>query len=160
MSFSERLKERRESLSMSRAELAAKLGVTASAIGNYENGVSSPKIEILYKIFEVLKVDPNYLWQDELSNVVQNFPVAHSERELLQKIRTLDEYGKDMVATVVEKEYERVHSTANAQHDYTRNVLTLAANADKAEPGSLTDDVLNDILAQADKLQRKGTHRK
>lgn len=65
MSFCERLKERREMLRMSRSDLAKLLDVVPSAVANYENGVSHPKLEILYKLFEVLQVDANYLYQDE-----------------------------------------------------------------------------------------------
>ena len=42
MSFGEQLRRRREELGMSREELAAVLGVSRSAIGNYETGVSTP----------------------------------------------------------------------------------------------------------------------
>lgn len=42
MSINSRIKEIREELEMSRQELADKIGVTPSAIANYENGVSSP----------------------------------------------------------------------------------------------------------------------
>lgn len=40
MSINSRIKERREELEMSRQELADKIGVTPSAIANYENGVN------------------------------------------------------------------------------------------------------------------------
>lgn len=107
MSFSNRLKERREYLKMTRAELAEKLGVTPAAIGNYENGVSSPKEEILYKIFDVLSVEPNYLWQDEMKCSSVKFEVSYSERDHIKKYRALDEHGKDIIDTIIDKEYAR-----------------------------------------------------
>lgn len=48
MSFGRRLKERREELGLKQSDLGKLLGVTGSAVGNYENGVSSPKADILY----------------------------------------------------------------------------------------------------------------
>lgn len=108
MSFKDRLRERREDLNMSRSELAKKLGVTVSAIGNYENGVSSPKEEILYKIFDVLAVEPNYLWQDEMKNTSVTFEVSYPEREHIKKYRALDGHGKKMVDFVLSTEHERV----------------------------------------------------
>ena len=42
MSFGEQLRKRREELGMSRDTLAELLGVSRSAIGNYETGVSTP----------------------------------------------------------------------------------------------------------------------
>ncbi|MBQ9412170.1 MAG: helix-turn-helix domain-containing protein [Oscillospiraceae bacterium] len=66
MSFSERLRERREELDMKQGELAKKLGVTGSAIGNYENAVSFPKAEVLQKLFRALDCDANSLFRDWL----------------------------------------------------------------------------------------------
>ena len=59
MSFGEQLRKRREELGISRAELADRLGVSRSAIGNYETGVSAPKEEVLLRLFDALGVDPN-----------------------------------------------------------------------------------------------------
>ena len=47
MSFGEQLRKRREELGMSRDVLAEALGVSRSAIGNYETGVSVPKEDVL-----------------------------------------------------------------------------------------------------------------
>lgn len=67
MSFSCRLRQAREQAGLTQQALADKLGVTKSAIGNYENGVSSPKWDILIQIFDILHVDPNFLYQDDFS---------------------------------------------------------------------------------------------
>lgn len=66
MSFGSRLKERREALGLKQKQLGELLGVSGNAIGNYENGISSPNANILYKVFTVLKCDANYLYQDEM----------------------------------------------------------------------------------------------
>ena len=63
MSFCEQLRKRREELGMTRSELADRLGVSLSAVGNYETGVSAPKEEVLLRLFDALKVDPNYLYR-------------------------------------------------------------------------------------------------
>ena len=42
MSFASRLKEQRLRMNFTQAELANILGVTKSAIGNYETGLNSP----------------------------------------------------------------------------------------------------------------------
>ena len=64
MSFASRLKQAREQAGLTQQAFADKLGVTKNSISNYENGVSSPKWDILLKIFDVLHVDPNFLYQD------------------------------------------------------------------------------------------------
>lgn len=110
MSINSRIKERRESLNMSRIELAEKIGVTASAIANYENEISSPKIEVMYKIFNALKCDANYLYQDEMGI---NYPmkVTYDEIEHIKKYRSLDLHGKKMVDFTLQEEYERIAAT-------------------------------------------------
>lgn len=65
-SFQNRLKQARENKKMDRKELAKKVGVTVSSISNYENGISFPKIKILYKLLSVLQVDANFLFQDKI----------------------------------------------------------------------------------------------
>jgi len=64
MSFGKQMRLRREELHLSRAALAEELGVSPSAISNYENGVSSPKEEVLLRLFDALEIDPNYLYRD------------------------------------------------------------------------------------------------
>ena len=64
MSFGERMRARREELGVSRTQLAQRLGVSPSAIGNYETGVSFPKEETLLRLFDALQTDPNTLFQD------------------------------------------------------------------------------------------------
>lgn len=64
MSIGQRLKEARLSRHMKQEELAAAVGVTKGAIGNYETEVSSPKDSILIKLMDVLQVDANYIYQD------------------------------------------------------------------------------------------------
>lgn len=66
MSFGSRLKQRRKDLGLKQSELGKLLGVTGSAIGNYENDFSSPKADILYKAFDILHCDANFLFQDEM----------------------------------------------------------------------------------------------
>lgn len=108
MSFYNRLKAQRESIGMSRVELAEILGVTQAAIGNYENGISTPKADILFKVFNALKCDANYLFQDEMNNA-EKFDFSAFEVRLIKKYRSLDNHGKDLIDTILEKEYARSH---------------------------------------------------
>lgn len=100
MSFGERLRARREELNLSRAELAEELGVSRSAVGNYETGVSAPKEEILLRLFDCLKVDPNYLYQDSFHGGRES--LSHGERELLRKYRGLPRTGRETIRSLVD----------------------------------------------------------
>lgn len=55
MSFGSRLKARREQLGITQIQLAQKPGITKGAVGNYEAEISSPKADILYRVFDVLQ---------------------------------------------------------------------------------------------------------
>lgn len=86
MSFSQRLKERREQVGLTQIELANMLGITKGAIGNYETGFSSPKADILYKLFDALDCDANYLFQDEM-NIKKEPDTQSVSSPDLQKIK-------------------------------------------------------------------------
>lgn len=105
MSVGSRMKERREALGMTQVQLAALLGVTKGAIGNYETGANSPKASILYKVFEVLKCDANYLFQDEMRGDMEN-NFNPQEIDIIKKYRALDERGKSAVMAVLDHEYK------------------------------------------------------
>lgn len=104
MSFHQRLQQRRKSLGFSRAELAKLLGVTASAVGNYETGVSMPKSEVLFRLFRALQCDANYLFQDDMG---QASVLSREEEELLEQYRRLDPHGRRMVQVVLREEAGR-----------------------------------------------------
>ena len=103
MSFGTRLKARREQLGITQPQLAEMLGVSKGAIGNYETDANSPKATILFKVFDVLKCDANYLFQDEMGN---SYPmkVSYDEYESIKKYRNLDDHGKELVNFTLNKE--------------------------------------------------------
>lgn len=107
MSFGTRLKARREQLGITQPQLAEMLGVSKGAIGNYETDANSPKATILFKVFDVLKCDANYLFQDEMGN---SYPmkVSYDEYESIKKYRNLDDHGKELVNFALDKETERI----------------------------------------------------
>lgn len=108
MGLANRLKERREQLGLTQGEVASILGITPGAVGNYENGVSTPKADILFKVFDALKCDANYLFQDEMKNLSNKDAATPFEMDhLVKKYRDLDTHGKEMVDFVISKEWER-----------------------------------------------------
>lgn len=110
MSFATRLKQARENAGLTQLELAKKLGVTKSAIGNYENGVSSPKDVVLLKIFDVLGVEPNFLFQDSFNPTAsENDGLSETEHYLVDTFRSLDSRGQSAVLNTLEHEYAALH---------------------------------------------------
>lgn len=111
MSFGQRLRQRREDLHMSRQELAHLLGVSVSAIGNYETGQNAVREDVLLRLFHVLDVDPNYLYQDSFQG--EGFVCSVREETLVRRFRELSAAGRQTVETLVDnlraiqKEQER-----------------------------------------------------
>ena len=133
MSFGNRLRERREALGLKQSELGKLLGVTGSAIGNYENGVSSPKAEVLYRAFDVLECDANYLFQDEMRTGGRN-SVSPEERAMLQKYRALDGHGRELIELILDKEYARAETDVGKNSPSTR-IIPLLGNSFAAGVG-------------------------
>ena len=100
MTFGARRRARREELGMSRAQLAAVLGVSLSAISNYETGVSFPKENLLLRLFDALQTDPNTLFQDHYRGGKDI--LSRSERTLIQRCRALSPTGREALLSVAD----------------------------------------------------------
>lgn len=92
MSIGQRLKEARIIRNMTQEDLAAAVGVTKGAIGNYETEVSSPKDSILIKLMDVLQIDANYIYQDYMN---QQTILREDELMLLSYYRGADDRAKE-----------------------------------------------------------------
>ena len=100
MSFGERIKFRRGELKLSRGELAGRLGVSPSAVSNYENGLSFPKEDVMLRLFDSLETDPNQLFRDSFRGGGQT--LSSEEQTLLRKFRELSPLGRETVQSVTE----------------------------------------------------------
>ena len=106
MSIGKRIKECREKVGLTQEELAKLLGVSKGAIGNYESDASYPKIENMTKLFELLKTDANYLFQDDFINIGSEERSAKNIKEinLLMGYRKLDNISKEVVDKIIDIE--------------------------------------------------------
>lgn len=149
MSLNTRIKERREALNMTRIELANKIGVTSSAIANYENSISSPKIELIPRLFDALQCDANYLYQDEMNNLSE-LVVSAKEREIIDNYRSLDESGKFHIDTVLSWEVERIEKLASSASTVVKvptRIISYYQHLASAGSGEyLFDDVPTDMI--------------
>ena len=115
MSFGSRLRDKRKELGITQPELAQKLGVSQSAIGSWETDVNSPRATLLYDLFGILHCDANYLFQDETKQLYKNEASPEEFENLIKKYRELDDHGKDMVDTVLQKEFDRIVDIQNTE---------------------------------------------
>lgn len=111
-------------------------------------------LNIAFKLSDGLGVSLHQLNGEPEKKKIESVSHTGAEQKIISKYRALDEHGKDIVDTVLEKEYARVQSIARNEQDYSREIITLAANADKAEPGYLNDKIPA-ILDALDELDKK-----
>lgn len=106
MGIGKRLKEAREYAGLTQEELGKLVGVTGSAITNYEKENSHPKEEIMYALINALKVDPNFLFQDCVK--IKKAPSLSDEALKIAKYYDkLDRWGKQVVNSVIRDETAR-----------------------------------------------------
>lgn len=120
MGIGYRIKEAREKLGYTQTELGKLVGVTGSAITNYENETSHPKEPVMYKLIEALNVDANYLFQDCVKLPKEANDITLLEYEHIKKYRFIVEYSPDgakMVDTVLDREHSIAKQLkAQAEH--------------------------------------------
>lgn len=107
MAVKDRIKKARLNKKYTQEQLANLIGVAKSTVTGYEKGNSTPSIETFCKIMSVLDVDANYMYQDDADFPMQ---VSYEEMKHIEKYRDLDDHGKDMVDTVLIKEYDRYNA--------------------------------------------------
>ena len=137
MTFGERITQlRKEAGYSTRNEFADKLGIPNTTLRNYETDVREPGHTFLKQISEFFNVSVDYLLclTDE-KEVLNSFRLRASEQKMVEKYRNLDTHGKDMVDTVLDKEWTRSTSNQKAEPPY---IKIMAAHNDKAlEDGEL-----------------------
>ena len=85
-----RIRKHRESLGISRRQLAEQIGVSNGRISNWEQGLNRPDADMLTELCRVLKVYPSSLLgvklsKDELSDIKWKIIQAYREKTDLQK---------------------------------------------------------------------------
>lgn len=114
MTFGERLTELRISNGYpKRNELAEKLGIPSTTLRNYETGVREPGHTFLKQISEFFNVSVDYLLglTDE-KEVLNSFRLKTSEYSHIEKYRNLDDYGRETVDLILERESQRTATIA------------------------------------------------
>lgn len=109
MAFYDRLKESRINAGLTQENLAKKLGIAKSTLSGYESGNREPSVATISKLLDVLNIDANFLYQDEMDALGGSPTILkYSEMSLIEKYRALDEHGKESVNIVLDRETFRV----------------------------------------------------
>jgi len=92
MAFRNRIKEARKTRGLTQAQLGERIGVAKSTMAGYEKGTSRPDEEKIIKLMNVLKVDANYLWQDDIEGIGNVYAI--SPGETTPRLQTSDEVSE------------------------------------------------------------------
>ena len=103
MAFKNRLKEARSSKGLTQEQLGLQLNIAKSTVAGYERGSSEPDMAKLQKIMQILQVDANFLFQDEmleqgsLNDVSAEMCLQPAEKKLIYDYRKLSTEGQEYI---------------------------------------------------------------
>ncbi|CCG53479.1 Probable transcriptional regulator, XRE family [Flavobacterium indicum GPTSA100-9 = DSM 17447] len=87
LNIGERITQLRKQFNLSQDELAKKINVSRTIIGNYERNTNTPSIEVLIKIAKTFNVTVDYLiGEGELSSY---------DKEVMKRIEDIDKLDKN-----------------------------------------------------------------
>ena len=98
--FANNLKLFRKNLGLKQIEIAEKIGVAKSTYSQYENGQREPNVLTIKKIANVLNISGDELLGLDINN--------SNIKDLNDKYSQLDNYGKELINTILELELKRV----------------------------------------------------
>lgn len=97
MSYSARLREARKRAGLTQEELGKLVGCAKTTITGYETGKSEPNMNTLSKMMEVLDVDANFIFQDEMREQHEYQATSEEMDTIISKYRRLDGPGKRFI---------------------------------------------------------------
>lgn len=107
MAFYERLKEARINAGFTQEQLAEQLGIAKSTLSGYESGNREPTVATMAKSMDILKVDANFLYQDEMDALGGSpMQLKYDEMKHMEKYRNLNDAGKSVVDYILDHEYD------------------------------------------------------
>lgn len=84
--FSKRLLKLRKSRGLSQIELAQKVQISSSTLGNYENDMGIPSLSVAESLADVLNVSLDYLACGEKANVISVKGLKEEQIELVTEL--------------------------------------------------------------------------
>lgn len=97
MSYDLRLREARKRAGLTQEELGKLIGCAKTTITGYETGKSEPNMNVLSKMMEVLGVDANFIFQDEMREQYEHQATPEEMENIISKYRKLDNRGKQFI---------------------------------------------------------------
>lgn len=110
--YLERIKKLKSEKKITNEKLAEMTGIPLGTLSKLLAGISdSPKLVNMVAISQALDCSLDYLITGEPENT-NNYTLEPAEITLVETFRALDDYGKSLAVTVMDKEYERSRNQA------------------------------------------------
>ena len=107
------------------------LGITATRLNYWEKDKREPDVAMIKKISALLDVSSDWLIGNE-QNADIDVILSSAEKDHIKKYRTLDEYSKKVVDSVLDLEYERCSAPPTGEP----NIIHLPKSVLKASAGT------------------------
>ncbi|QIB68582.1 helix-turn-helix transcriptional regulator [Aminipila butyrica] len=134
MGIGNKIREARLRKGLTQEQLAKLVGVRQTAIGNYENNTSHPKVDILYQLMQVLGVDANYIFQDKMNEMkvklsAPSDTLSVNEKSLVRTYRQCSPVGKQKISSYSQKILD-----VEKEEDEVDRLMPIAAHNDDMSP--------------------------
>lgn len=139
MSLNDRIKQARLNAGLTQEQLGERIGVAKTTVAGYEKN-REPDAATLGALMDALKVDANFLFQDEMREL-ETDDLTVPEIKHIKKYRTLDEYGKVAVDSILNIEYKRCAEQADSPRPM---VMAAARNGAVSQIEEIRPDELPD----------------
>ena len=107
------LKSARERRGLTQLQVAETLGKRQQTIGNWETGYAQPDANTLFALCDLYNISI-----DDAFGGGRHVVVSSSEKEHLEKYRTLDDHGKRVVDFLLNEEAARVAASKEQGHKH------------------------------------------
>lgn len=102
MNFGTRLKQLRKEKEISQEDFAKKIGVSRSAIGNYETNQNMPTADILNKIADILECSLDYLMCKSDIRYPNEVNIDEIDIAFATGIKGLNKENKEIAKSIIE----------------------------------------------------------
>ncbi len=92
--FAQRIAQLRKEYSLTQAELGKQLGVSNRAVSKWENGISNPQIEIIYRICKMYGKNLDYFFEDSPLTETEKEKKNKNKNKAMPTIRELYKIGR------------------------------------------------------------------
>ena len=144
MGFGKLLEEKMNKKGIKQAELAEAVGIPKTTLSSMilrDN--TKIEIEKLLQICEYLDCDPEEFYNEFREQRKKNMPPSFT-----RKYYALDDFGRDVIDTILEKEYERcktvkVYRAANSEDNHEDEIVKMSKDVlEKLKNTPMTDEDL------------------